>query len=155
MLNKVKQLFTGMSRAMVMTSLATVVICTFGVYSLENKRKLPGDFDNLDMVIQDAQYQISEYTKAPVLPPLEGTWKEVSAQYKLAGLELVAEVDNLGGSVTSTYDGPLRSWRGFIIGDARAVFAATKKAQSENPVYLLDYSVRDGKTQLYIAVVGI
>lgn len=140
---------------MVAAVVGTVVVCAYATFTLEGKRRLPGDHETLDATIADAQYMISEYVSAPVLPPMSDSWREVSALLEMHGLELVPELTNQAGTGGGMYEGPLKSWRGFVSGDPLVVFAAAKKAQKENPLYLLDYTVREGKAQLYMAVVGI
>jgi len=148
-------LFTGMSSGMIAAVLGTLVLSVFGTMKLEAARELPRDIDRLDHDIQESQYLISDYVAVPVLPPLEVSWREVSAALELYGLHLKPDDGNMDNGSASTYDGPLRHWSGTVEGDARAVLAAAKKVQQANPVYLLDYSVGDGDFKLFIAVVGI
>tara|TARA_R110001606_G_scaffold398765_2_gene578822 strand:- start:78755 stop:79222 length:468 start_codon:yes stop_codon:yes gene_type:complete len=155
MKRKTLGLIRGIGTNMVVALLGTIAACAYTTYSLEAKRKLPSDHGQLDMMIQGSQTMISEYMSSPVLPSLESSWREVSALARLYGLALTPELESPSGDISSGYEGPLNSWRGYIDGDPALVFAVAKRAQQQNPIFLLDYSVRDGKAQLYIAVVGI
>ena len=98
---------------------------------------------------------ISDYVAAPVLPPLEETWREVAAMLELNGLELKPDDGSMANGSVSTYVGPLKHWGGIVDGDAKTILAVIRQIQQTEPVYLLDYSMGDGEFKLYLAVVGI
>lgn len=145
----------GMSSGMIAAILGTLVLCVFVTLKLEATRELPSDFARLDKDIQEAQAHISDYMAAPVLPPLEESWREVSAALELSGLELKPDDGSMANGSVSSYVGPLRYWGGMVDGDARTILAVVKKIQETEPVYLLDYSMGDGEFKMYLAVVGI
>ncbi|ELQ8317821.1 hypothetical protein ACVXHM_17585 [Pseudomonas aeruginosa] len=146
---------SGMSSGMIAAILGTLVLCVFGTLKLEARRELPSDYDRLDRNIQEAQALISDYVAAPVLPPLEESWREVAAALELNGLELKPDDGSMANGSVSTYEGPLKHWGGMVDGDAKTILAVIKKVQQTEPVYLLDYSMDDGEFKLYLAVVGI
>ncbi|OZB34349.1 MAG: hypothetical protein B7X51_01815 [Pseudomonas sp. 34-62-33] len=140
---------------MIAAILGTMVFCVFGTLKLEDQRELPRDFDSLDRNIQEAQALISDYVAAPVLPPLEESWREVASALELHGLELKPDDGSMANGSVSAYEGPLKHWGGLVEGDAKTILALVKKIQQTEPVYLLDYSMADGEFKLYLAVVGI
>ncbi|HEC1425406.1 TPA: hypothetical protein R1W95_002212 [Pseudomonas aeruginosa] len=146
---------SGMSSGMIAAVLGTLVLCVFGTLKLEDQRELPSDLERLDRNIQEAQTLISDYVAAPVLPPLEETWREITAALELNGLELKPDDGSMANGSVSTYEGPLKHWGGLVEGDAKTILAVVKKIQQTEPVYLLDYSMNDGEFKLYLAVVGI
>lgn len=145
----------GMSSGMIAAILGTLVLCVFVTLKLEATRELPSDFSRLDGDINEAQALISDFVAAPVLPPLEVSWREVSAALELSGVELMPDDGSMVNGSVSSYDGPLKHWAGMVNGDAKTILAAVKKIQETEPVYLLDYSMDDGEFKLYLAVVGI
>lgn len=147
-------IISGMSSGMIAAALGTLVLCVFCTLKLEAARELPRDFDRLDKDIAESQSRISKLVAAPVLAPLNDSWREVTSTLELAGLELTPD-DGSMESNGSTYEGPLKHWSGTVSGDAKLVLAIIKKIQQNQPVYLLDYSMGDGEFKLYLAVVGI
>lgn len=148
-------LITGMSSGMIFAMLGTLALCVLGTLKLENARVLPSDYGRLDRDIQQAQAIVSSYVAAPVLPPLNNSWREVAATFRLYGLELIPDDGGMENGAVSGYQGPLKHWGGFVAGEPRKVLAVIKKIQQSEPVYLLDYSMADGVYKLYLAVVGI
>lgn len=148
-------LLNGMSSGMIFATLGTLALCVFGTLKLEAARELPRDFNRLDHDIQESQSLISDYVAAPVLPPLKESWREVSAGLELYGLELVPDDGSMQNGSVSAYQGPLKHWGGYVLGNPKTVLAVIKKIQQTDPVYLLDYSMADGEFKLYLAVVGI
>ena len=144
-----------MSSGMIAAILGTLVFCVFGTLKLEDQRKLPSDYGGLDRNILESQTLISNYVEAPVLPPLEDSWREVAATLELNGLELKPDDGSMKNGSVSTYKGPLRHWGGVVYGDAKTILAVIKRVQQNEPVYLLDYSMTDGEFKMYWAVVGI
>ena len=140
---------------MIAAILGTLVLCVFVTLKLEATRELPSDFSRLDGDIHEAQALISDFVAAPVLPPLEVSWREVSAALELSGVKLEPDDGSIANGSVSSYEGPLKHWAGMVIGDAKTILAAVKKIQETEPVYLLDYSMGDGEFKLYLAVVGI
>lgn len=148
-------ILSGMSSGMIAAILATLVMCVMGTLKLESARELPSDFNRLDQDILESQSLISDFVAAPVLPPLQESWREVASTLELNGLELTPDDGAMSGGAVSTYEGPLKHWGGSVSGDAKTVLAVVKIIQQSNPVFLLDYSVADGEFKLYLAVVGI
>ncbi len=148
-------LLNGMTSGMIFATLGTLALCVLGTLKLENTRQLPKDYNRLDRDIQQSQAMISSYVAAPVLPPLKATWREVSATFQLYGLELIPDDGSMDNGSVSGYQGPLKHWGGYVMGDPKKVLAVIKKIQQSDPVYLLDYSMADGVFKLYLAVVGI
>lgn len=145
---------SGMSSGMIAAALGTLVLCVFCTLKLESARELPHDFNRLDKQIAESQTLISNLVAAPVLPPLNDSWREVTSMIELSGLELKPDDGSMSGSGIA-YEGPLKHWSGSVSGDAKLVIAVIKKVQQTNPVFLLDYSMADGEFKLYLAVVGI
>lgn len=145
-------LLSGMSGSMLATILGSAVACSYGTFMLNESRTVPSDYDRLDASIRDAQELITEFSKAPVLPPLAESWREVKSGLALAGLTLVPSD---GADSGTKYSGQLKAWSGSVNGDAKSVLAAIKKAQQLHPVYLFDYKAEDGSFTLNFAVVGI
>lgn len=149
------KMFADMSSSMVAAILGTVVLCGFVTVKLESTRTLPRDYKSLDQDIQQSQALISEYVAAPVLPPLQESWREAAAYLELNGLALTPDDESAANDPNRTYEGPLKWWGGLVTGDAKTVLAVIESVQQIVPVYLLDYTVAEGVFTLHLAVVGI
>ena len=146
---------SGMSSGMIAAVLGTLVLCVLGTMRLEASRELPRDYERLDRDIQESQALISDYVASPILPQLKESWREVFATLEMNGLELKPDDGSMANGSVTGYEGPLKHWGGWVIGDAKKILAVMKKVQKTEPVYLLDYSMADGEFKLYLAVVGI
>lgn len=147
-------LLSGMSSGMIGAIVLTVAAAGYGTFMFESKRTMPRDYRTLEHDIADLHSKINDYLNSPVLPPLESSWREVSGFMRVHGLELLPD-DGSEGTDAATYEGPIKSWVGFVIGKPDQVLAAIKKSQTIAPVYLLDYRVASGEMKINVAVLGI
>jgi hypothetical protein len=121
---------------------------------LEEDRRLPPDFDNLEGQIRSNQKMVDELNAVAILPPLSNSWRAANAAIHFTGVELTP-IDNAANiDVGNTYAGPLKNWKGALIGKPIEVISLVKSIQKEVPLFLYDYSVAGGTMKLNFVVVG-
>lgn len=122
---------------------------------LEADRRLPPDYAQIDQIISDLEYDITELSELSPLPPLRKQWQLLAAKAQLAGVKMEVVPDPVNFGFANTYMGPLQNWAAVLSGDPRVVLALAMDLQEEIPIYLYDYSVDSEGMKLNVVVVGI
>ena len=132
----------------------TLALTLKGTVYLGDMRKLPSDYDQIDMTLSDLRRDVEQINKLDVVPKLEGSWRTASALAGLSGVsfthfDTVPEVEP-----ERTYTGPLRHWNAQLEGEPRTVLSVARSIQARVPTFLYDYAISGGVMKLNITVVG-
>ncbi|WGK63357.1 hypothetical protein QAO71_17600 (plasmid) [Halopseudomonas sp. SMJS2] len=122
---------------------------------MDEGRQLPADYDQLDQIIADLEYDIANLSVLAPLPLLESQWRLLAAKAQLAGVKMEVVPDPVSFGFDNTYMGPLKNWAAVLSGDPRVVLALAQELQKEIPIFLYDYSVDSEAMKLNVVVVGI
>jgi hypothetical protein len=122
---------------------------------LEDGRTLPGDYQQLDSLIADLEYDIGSLSELSPLPPLESQWRLLAAKAEMNQVKMETVADPVGLGFENYYRGPLKSWAAILTGNPTDVLALAQALQEEMPIYLYDYSVDSEVMKLNVVVVGI
>lgn len=137
--------------------LAIIVIIAIAInvtMKLDEDRQLPADVLQLDSLIRASQKNVDELNAVAVLPPLPDSWRELNASVMLTSVELTPIENSVNVDTGTTYTGPLKNWKGSLLGKAPEVIALAKALQKDIPMFLYDYTVVGGVMKLNFAVVG-
>lgn len=143
--------FTGL---MWLSMLVVVVAAVNITMRLDEKRRLPADLDTLESQILSNQQMVDELNAVAILPQLNDSWRTLSASVHFTQIELTP-IDNAGNiNAGNTYVGPLKNWKGTLLGKPVEVIALAKVVQKKIPLFLYDYTVVGGIMKLNFVVVG-
>lgn len=137
--------------------LAIVVVIAVAInvtMKLDDDRQLPSDFNELDGQIRANQKTVDELNSVAILPLLTDSWRELNATIMLTSVELTPIENSVNIDVGATYMGPLKNWKGSLLGKTPEVIALVKSLQKDVPLFLYDYTVVGGVMKLNFAVVG-
>lgn len=121
---------------------------------MEEDRRLPPDFDDLDVQIRSNQRMVDELNAVAMLPPLNNSWRAANASIQFTDVELTPFDNAANIDVGNTYAGPLKNWKGALIGKPVEVISLVKSIQKDVPLFLYDYNVAGGTMKLNFVVVG-
>jgi hypothetical protein len=137
--------------------LAIVVVIALAIHvtmRLDEDRQLPADVSQLDSLIRADQKTVDELNAVAILPPLPDSWRELNASVMLTSIELTPIENSVNVDTGTTYMGPLKNWKGSLLGKPPEVIALVKALQKDIPMFLYDYTVVGGVMKLNFAVVG-
>lgn len=143
--------FTGMMWLAMVVLVGVAINITM---KLEEDRRLPSDFNSLESQIRAYQQTVDELNSVAILPPIGNSWRAVSAAVHFTQIELTPIEDTGNINVGNTYVGPLKNWKGTLLGRPVEVIALVKTIQKKVPLFLYDYTVVGGEMKLNFVVVG-
>lgn len=88
----------------------TLALTLKGTVYLSDMRKLPSDYEQIDITLSDLRRDVEQVNKLDVLPKLESSWRAASAIAKLSGVNFTHFETAPEADPERSYSGPLRHW---------------------------------------------
>ncbi len=132
----------------------TLALTLKGTVYLSDMRKLPADYDQIDVTLSDLRRDVEQVNRIDVLPRLESSWRAASAIAKLSGVNFTPFEAAPEADPERSYSGPLRHWNAQLEGEPRNVLSVVRTIQARLPTFLYDYAISGGVMKLNITVVG-